>query len=460
MTFRSFHLFDSLKLGTLLLLGTLLFVLGTPSQQASLGAYLAFFGIILLQSVEILYQFRPYEVTNKAQSTIVLRLSIALQLILASVLVVLTGGMGSIYELIYFLPIISAASKLPGREVMVAVGAAALAILGFIITAEQVPSSISRVKEFQDAVTAIVYFIIGGTLIYLFAKDEREQRLHYQTMAAKLADTNSELMVVQAELTERLTQLAQMEERIQRIGQFAALGELAGQVAHEVRNPLGIIKGAAEMLATRLTDVSTLRHVAVLLEEVERVNKVVEGILRLGRPLRIQTTSLVFQDLLQAVVNATIAASPERRSSIRLNLLPTSLILSGDWELLHIAFSNLIRNALQATPPQGMVSVTAHTPDDGATLVIEDTGIGLSPDDLKRLGEPFFSKREGGVGLGFALARRIIAEHGGSVNVTSALGQGTRLAVHLPIHRQQKGRRAVANLNGVAEKGEFKWQPS
>jgi signal transduction histidine kinase len=200
--------------------------------------------------------------------------------------------------------------------------------------------------------------------------------------------------------------------------------------------------------------------VAVLLEEVERVNKVVEGILRLGRPLRIQTTSLVFQDLLQAVVNATIAASPERRSSIRLNLLPTSLILSGDWELLHIAFSNLIRNALQATPPQGMVSVTAHTPDDGATLVIEDTGIGLSPDDLKRLGEPFFSKREGGVGLGFALARRIIAEHGGSVNVTSALGQGTRLAVHLPIHRQQKGRRAVANLNGVAEKGEFKWQPS
>jgi len=243
MTFRSFHLFDSLKLGTLLLLGTLLFVLGTTSQQASLGAYLAFFGIILLQSIEILYQFRPYEVTNKAQSTIVLRLSIALQLILASVLVVLTGGMGSIYELIYFLPIISAASKLPGREVMVAVGSAAVAILGFIITAEQVPSSISRVKEFQDAVTAIVYFIIGGTLIYLFAKDEREQRLHYQTMAAKLADTNSELMVVQAELTERLTQLAQMEERIQRIGQFAALGELAGQVAHEVRTPLGLSRG-------------------------------------------------------------------------------------------------------------------------------------------------------------------------------------------------------------------------
>jgi signal transduction histidine kinase len=460
MTFRSFHLFDSLKLGTLLLLGTLLFVLGTPSQQASLGSYLAFFGIILLQSVEILYQFRPYEVTNKAQSTIVLRLSIALQLILASVLVVLTGGMGSIYELIYFLPIISAASKLPGRVVMVAVGAAALAILGFIITAEQVPSSISRVKEFQDAVTAIVYFIIGGTLIYLFAKDEREQRLHYQTMAAKLADTNSELMVVQAELTERLTQLAQMEERIQRIGQFAALGELAGQVAHEVRNPLGIIKGAAEMLATRLTDVSTQRHVAVLLEEVERVNKVVEGILSLGRPLRLLTTSLVFQDLLQAVVKATLAASPERHGSMQLHLSPTPLIVSGDWELLHLAFSNLIRNALQATPPQGMVSVTALTPDDGAALVIEDTGIGLSPDDLKRLGEPFFSKREGGVGLGFALARRIIVEHGGSVDVTSTLGQGTRLTIHLPIHRQQKEKQAVANLYGVTEEGESKWQPS
>lgn len=460
MTLRSFHLFEGLKLVTLLLLGTLLFLLGTPSQQASLGAYLVFFGIILLQSIEILYPFRPHEVTSNARAAMVLRLSIALQLILASSLVVLTGGMGSIYELVYLLPIISAASKLPGREVMVSVGAAVMALVGFIITAEQVPSSPIRVKEFQDAVTAIVYFVIGGTLIYLFAKDERQQRLHYQTMAAKLADTNSELMGVQAELTERLTQLAQMEQRIQRVGQLAALGELAGQVAHEVRNPLGIMKGAAEMLATRLTDVSTQRHVAVLLEEVERVNKVVEGILSLGRPLRMQTTSLVLQDMLQAVVEATIAASPERRGSMRLNLSQTPLIVSGDWELLHLAFSNLIRNALEATPPKGMVSVTAHTLGDDAILVIEDTGIGLSPDDLKRLGEPFFSKREGGVGLGFPLARRIIAEHGGSVNVTSALGQGMRLAVRLPIHKPQEEQRAVANLCGNEEEGVLRWQPS
>ena len=460
MILRSFHLFEGLKFFTLLLLGTLLFFLGTPSHQASLGAYLAFFGILLLQGMEILYPFRPHEVTGKARPATLLRLSIGLQLILASALVVLTGGMGSIYELVYLLPIISAASKLPAREVMVAVGIPVVAMLGFIVTGEQVPTSITRVKEFQDAAVAIVYFIIGGTLIYLFAKDERHQRMHYQAIAGELANTNTELRRVQAELTERLTQLAQMEERIQRIGQLAALGELAGQVAHEVRNPLGIIKGSAEMLATRLTDVSTQRHVAVMLEEVERVNKVVESILRLGQPFHLQTTSLTLQDLLRAVMQAMTAASPGRHRSMRLNLLETPLIVSGDWELLHMAISNLIRNALQATPPNGLVSVTAHRRGDDAILVIEDTGIGLSPDDLKRLGEPFFSNRAGGVGLGFALARRILADHGGSVNATSILGQGMRLTVRLPIRNPQEERRPEANLCGIAEEGVVRWQPS
>src|SRR5690349_7300283 len=212
MVLRSIHLFEGLKLGTLLLLGSLLFFLGTPTLQVSLGAYLAFFSIILLQGIEILYPYRLHEGAN-ARPALVLRLSIGLQLILASVLVVLTGGMGSIYELVYLLPIISGASKLSWREVVMVVGAAVAAMLGFILVAEQAPPSITRLNDIQDAAVAIVYFIIGGSLVYFFANDERRQRLHYQTMAGELASTNEELRQLQAELTRRLTQLAQMEER-------------------------------------------------------------------------------------------------------------------------------------------------------------------------------------------------------------------------------------------------------
>src|SRR5207245_10180448 len=141
--------------------------------------------------------------------------------------------------------------------------------------------------DVQIAVADTVYITMDGILVKFFTKNERDQRLHYQTMAATLAQTNAELRQVQAELTERLAQLAHMEERVQRISQMAALGELAGQVANEVRNPLGTIKGATEMLVSRVSDSSARHHIGVVLEEVDRLNKAVESVLRLGAPLRI-----------------------------------------------------------------------------------------------------------------------------------------------------------------------------
>src|SRR2546427_9737936 len=123
---------------------------------------------------------------------------------------------------------------------------------------------------------------MAGILIYLHTKNERDQRVHYQAIAAALAETNVELRRVQAELTDRLEQLANMEERVQRISQMAALGELAGQVAHEVRNPLGIIKGATEMLAKRGSDPAMQRHIAGLPGEAGHLNKAVGSGGRLG----------------------------------------------------------------------------------------------------------------------------------------------------------------------------------
>ncbi len=267
---RSSQLFPkTVKFSTLALLAILLVSLGSITNQASVAAYLSFFAIILLQGIEFLFPISPEGGrTDHPWRLGILRVSIVLQVLLASLLVAETGGSGSIYELIYLLPIVSAATMLPGREVAIVVGAAMAAMVGFIVTGSPLTASITRVKDVQDAVASMVYFTMAGILIYFFTKNERDQRVHYQAMAAALAETNVELRRVQAELTERLAQLAHMEERVQRISQMAALGELAGQVAHEVRNPLGIIKGATEMLAKRVSDPAMQRHIAVLLEEV------------------------------------------------------------------------------------------------------------------------------------------------------------------------------------------------
>ncbi|TAL12806.1 MAG: hypothetical protein EPO02_00855 [Nitrospirae bacterium] len=433
---RSSQLFSgTIKLGTLGLLAILLFTLGSFANQASLATYLTFFAIIILQGLEVLFPISPD--TGGAEHPWrlrLLRVSILLQLALASVLVAATGGSGSIYELIYLLPIVSAATMLPGREVAIVVGSAVIAMVGFIFTGTPLTESVTRVRDFQDAVASTVYFTMAGILIYFFIKTERNQRLHYQVMAGALTEANTELRRVRDELTERLAQLSHMEERIQRISQMAALGELAGQVAHEVRNPLGIIKGATEMLAARVSEPTTQRHITVLLEEVERLNKAVDSVLRLGAPLRTRTDRVNLQETLRTVAQAAMAGTPAGSHTVRLTVPEEPLWVTGDRELLHHALVNLLRNAFQAMPSGGAVTVAAQpASDDGLHLLtVSDTGTGLSAEALKRLGEPFFTQRSGGVGLGFALARRIVLAHGGTLDVSSKAGQGTTITIRLP----------------------------
>ena len=445
---RSSQLFPkTVKFSTLALLAILLVSLGSITNQASVAAYLSFFAIILLQGIEFLFPISSdATMADHPWRLGILRVSIVLQVLLASLLVAETGGSGSIYELIYLLPIVSAATMLPGREVAIVVGSAMAAMVGFIVTGSPLTTSITRIKDVQDAVASMVYFTMAGILIYFFTKNERDQRVHYQAMAAALAETNVELRRVQAELTDRLEQLANMEERVQRISQMAALGELAGQVAHEVRNPLGIIKGATEMLAKRVSDPAMQRHIAVLLEEVGHLNKAVESVLRLGAPLRIQADRVNLQDLLRVVVQAATAGTRPGSHTVRLHFPSDPLWINGDRELLHHALVNLVRNAIQAMPTGGTVTVSAQpvSGDGQFLLTISDTGVGLTAEDLKRLGEPFFTQRSGGVGLGFALARRIVTEHGGTLDASSAPGQGTTVAIRLPAHILDPPRRSVA----------------
>lgn len=447
MSIHHLNLFEILKAATLILLAALLFSLGSASHPTSLAAYLSFSAIMVLQGLEMFAPVLSEKTNDIARRTVLLRISILVQLVLASVLVAVTDGSGSIYELVYLLPIISAATKLSGRDVVFVVLGATLAMIGFIMTGEQLTRSITRVKEFQDAVAAIVYFTMAGLLVYFFAKGEREQRERYQTLAAALAQTNDELRHAQMQLTERLTQVTKMEERLQQISRMAVLGEMAGQVAHEVRNPLGIIKGAVEMLATRITDPGTQRHIAVLLEETARLNKAVEGVLRLGSPLRIRQDAVNLSKLLESVVQVSSAWSLPERLNIRLVVPRPTVIVSGDFDLLHQALANLVRNACQAMPSGGMVTIEQYVDreDKTVSIAVVDHGVGIAEEDLKRLGDPFFTKRGGGVGLGFSLARRVVSEHGGSLNVTSTLGQGTTVTVSLPVSVDVQERQLAAS---------------
>ena len=428
------NLFEVFKATTLGILAVLLFSVGSATHPTTVSAYLLFFAIMVLQGIEM---FAPSLSTNAFDlkyRTLLLRLSILVQLILASSLVAVTDGSGSIYELVYLLPIVSAATKLSGREVALVVGAAMISMIGFIVAGETLTPSVVHVKAFQDAVSATVYFSMAGLLVYFFVKDERNQRKKYQDLAAALAESNKTLQATQVQLRERLDHVTKMEQRLQEVSQMAVLGEVAGQIAHEVRNPLGIIKCSAEMLAARSKDPSTQRHIAVLLEETIRLDNAVEGVLRLGAPLRMNKGSINVSELLDSVVQLSSAWSFTPGVCIEVAAMPLEIMLEGDYDLLHQALSNLVRNACQAMPSGGGVKIFCTIPDDSRrfNISIVDEGVGMSDEDLKRLGQPFFTKRKGGVGLGFSFARRVIVEHGGEFQVTSRQGCGTTVMISLP----------------------------
>ena len=435
MWLRRLNPFEILKVVTLILLAGLLFSVGSASHPTSLVAYLSFSVVMGLQTLEVFAPVFSEKTKDFHRRSLLLRLSVLIQMVLASALVAVTDGSGSIYELVYLLPIISAATKLPGRDVVYVVAGSIMAIIGFIVTGEQLTPFITHVKEFQDAVAAMVYFTMAGLLVYFFAQSEREQRERSQTLATNLAQTNDDLRHTQTQLTERLAQLTKMEERLQQVSQMAVLGEMAGQVAHEVRNPLGIIKGSVEMLAARTTDPAIRRHIEVLLEETNRLNKAVEGVLRLGAPLCINKASVSLSTLLNSVVQVSFAWSVPERVSVDCAPISPGTVVQGDFDLLHQAFANLVRNACQAMPSGGIVKLSCdlQTDNQRVNIMIEDRGIGMAEDDLKRLGEPFFTKRKGGIGLGFSLAYRVIKEHGGALQVTSIQGHGTTVTISLPV---------------------------
>jgi two-component system nitrogen regulation sensor histidine kinase GlnL len=226
---------------------------------------------------------------------------------------------------------------------------------------------------------------------------------------------------------------------------LTAFGQFAAGIAHEVKNPLGGIRGAAEILASRSSDAKTHEAAELIVREVDRIAALVDDLMVFARgdELRLAPTNLhrILDDVLDllAVDPVGVGIDVERVFDPS---IPETLL---DADRLMQVFLNLARNALQAMDRKGTLSIATRFDLDHRlrdregeqrpTVLVEiaDTGPGMSPEVLEKLATPFFTTRPGGTGLGVAVARHWVSRHDGTLVVESAPGEGTRVRVALPL---------------------------
>lgn len=237
-----------------------------------------------------------------------------------------------------------------------------------------------------------------------------------------------------------------LEEDIRRADSLASLGILAAGLAHEIKNPLGGIRGAAQLLEMELEEKEDLtEYTSLIVRETDRVSGLIEELLDFANPKSLTLAEVNIHEVLNAVIALFSRSEEGKNVNYATEYDPSIPSLIGDNEKLGQVILNIVKNACEAMDGKGTLTIVTRIASDyhlheskGArtkmmALDISDEGEGISEEDMKMLFTPFFTKKRGGTGLGLALSHRIIREHEGSIKVKSKEGEGTTFSLLLPL---------------------------
>ena len=231
-----------------------------------------------------------------------------------------------------------------------------------------------------------------------------------------------------------LTSAPVFEQNIRRLDQLASLGALSASMAHEIKNGMVAIKTFVELLAQKNPDDELAGIVG---RELQRINAIVTQMLRCAAPKTPAFAAMRVHDLLDHSLRLLQHQVSAKMILLRKNYKAQPDMVQGDDAQLQQVFLNVLLNALEAMGTNGVLTVSTEiAPDEhGARIFkiqIQDTGVGIPPENLKRLFEPFFTTKKHGTGLGLAISKRIAHEHQGTIEVVSASGQGSTFTILLP----------------------------
>ncbi len=319
-----------------------------------------------------------------------------------------------IYQRLYYIPIILAAFWYGWRG---GLGAALFACISYV-------PHISMHWQHQNYDYALnqyaeiaLFFVIGTVTGWLGDQKRREHD--------RAERINAELQTAYADLRQTFDQLLQAEK-------LSSLAEIASGVVHEVRNPLGAIKGAVEILEDELAENSPRREFAQIAKlEVERIDKLVSEFLQFSRTPKLEKTPTDINELIKSVNILIEPQVNQQNVLVTENLMKNLPLIDLDTEQIKQVLLNLTLNALQVMPNGGELRFSTISSEKQIIIEVADTGTGIEEQNLRRIFDPFFSTKDKSPGLGLSIAYKIVSEHGGNLSVENS-DVGTMFQLKFP----------------------------
>jgi two-component system, NtrC family, sensor histidine kinase HydH len=319
-----------------------------------------------------------------------------------------------ILQRLYYIPIALAGLSMGLR------GGLAVALLSGIAFMVGTPSiwTVSRVDVLDQCLEVCVFCLVGGVAGVLTDR-RKKQDLALRQAAEQLRSAHEELQ--------------NNFEGMKRAERLSALGQLSAGLAHEIRNPLASIEGAAAVVKRECqSEERRQEFLDIIQKESRRLNQLLTTFLTFARPNTPNLKVVEIEDLLDSVIVLAQHVEESGRRNLKKDVQPGLSRLECDPEQLKQVLFNLVMNAMQATPPGGAVMLSAREDDKEVTIDVQDQGCGISKDSLERIFDPFFTTKEAGTGLGLSTAHQIVSQHGGMLTVARNSPDGVTMRVSLP----------------------------
>ncbi len=244
------------------------------------------------------------------------------------------------------------------------------------------------------------------------------------------------------DMVAKLDERRALEERLKGAEHMSKIGTLASGIAHEVRNPLNLIALSIDQLKVVYAPDDPLMKkefygtVTTIKSEIERLDGMVSNFLNFGRPLKLSLKGMALAPVVEETLSLVSETCAERRISVEADYHKhggEGNSVMADYRHLKTCFLNVFLNAIQSMPEGGALRVESSIGGGFATVKVHDTGCGISPENIGRVFDPYFTTKDIGIGIGLALTKRVIEEHGGSITIVSALNRGSTVSISLPV---------------------------